>query len=203
MEKYHISYKGWFSMKEETGTDLVFFESTITSRNEEGFTFLVNIPYRMVEEHIMAVIPAGKSIVEQIHKRISGWGMQESLYCKELVECGIDVGSMVQEIVKSKIDLEAEEQRIKSLQTTSASGKIDLDDIEDSLAEMKEESNNYYAICEAIEKVVTNEVTELFPVLLESSPEVIRELEEIMSIHIPNFAEALNDLVSKAKNERG
>lgn len=203
MEKYHICYEGWFSMKETSGTDLVYFNCTVTSLNEEGYTFPVNIPYRMVEEHIMAVIHAGKSIVEQIHKRIKGWGFQESLYCEELVECGIDLGPMVQEIIKNNIDLEKEEQRLKSLQTAKAPEETFLEEVENSLAEIKEESNNYYAICEAVEKAVTNEVTELFPVLLESSPEVIREMEEIMSLHIPAFAEALNDLVSKAKNEGG
>lgn len=203
MKKYKICYDGWFSLKESTGMDLVFFKCTITARNKEGYTFPINIPYQMVEELIDVCSPEGFSIAAKVQKKIKGWGPQQSLYCKELEEYGFDLELIVKGIIEEKIDLEKEEQRLKSLQAAQTSGEIDLAETDNLFAEIKEEFTSYYAICSAMEKAITNEMTEMFPVLLESSSEVIRELQEIMFNHIPAFAESLNGLVLKAKKEGG
>lgn len=52
-----------------------------------------------------------------------------------------------------------------------------------------------------MEKTLSQKIIELYPVLVNSAPENITRLGEILSRHIPNFANDIYKLISKAEGE--
>ncbi len=201
MEKYDIQYQGWHSFKEETGDDLVYFDCIARSGDGPTFNFPVSLPYRLIEQQVEELIPAGKDIVQQIRKRTKGWGPKESLYVQELTECGINMEYIVKKAIEKNVDLEKEELRFKNMGPCSAPVNELLAQMEKSLAGVKAETDYYYLLCTNIEKAITNEVTNLFPILLESSDNILN-LGDIMVRHIPSLARNLTDLIMKAENNK-
>lgn len=200
MKRFDIQYQNWHSYKEETGNDFVFFDCIVRVGDDPTTNFPVSLPYRLIEQQVEELIPAGKAILQQIKKRVKGWGPQESLYVKELTECGINMEEIVKKAVENNVDLEKEALRFKSMGLCSTQVNDLLAQMENSLAGVKDETDHYYLLCNNIEKAITNEVTNLFPVLLESSSENILNLRDIIVRHIPNLARDLNDLITKAEN---
>jgi hypothetical protein len=202
MKKFEIQYENWHSFKEETGDDLVFFDCMVCVADDPAINFPLSLPYRLIEQQVENSIPDGRAVMQQIKKRINGWGPQESLYVQELAECGINLEEIVKKAVENNVDLEKEALRYKNL----GSGSIQLNDLlvkmEDSLAGVKAETDCYYLLCTNIEKVITNEVTNLFPVLLESSSDHILNLQDIIVRHIPDLASDLSDLIMEAENNK-
>lgn len=202
MKKYEVHFERWHSMKEEIGEDFVFFDCIVSAVDTPAGKFPVSLPYRMIEQQVEETIPAGSSIIQQIRKRVTGWGLKESQYVKELVECGIDVAVMAKIAVERHIDLEKEELRWQNIEQVTSPANEMMDELHASVAAMKENSDRYYLLCSGIEKAITAEVIKLFPVLLESSPGCIMKLEDILAHHIPDLAEDLNDLVLEAESNR-
>jgi hypothetical protein len=200
MEKFKIEYTGWQSQKEETGFDYVYFNAMIYASENNKDTFPASIPYRKIEKQVEETIDGGAAILQQIKKRIRGWGPQESLYTKELEQCGIDLGTISVKYIEKNYDLEAEAIRWSKNSDGSADLVEMTEDLENNLVDIKSESTQYFLICERLEKVISNEIIELFPVLLNSSSSNIIEFEKILVKHIPNLAEDLNNLVFNAGN---
>jgi len=200
MEKFKIEYTGWQSQKEETGFDYVYFNVMVHACENNKDSFTVSIPYRKIEKEVEETIDGGVAILHQIKKRTRGWGPQESLYAKELKQCGIDLGTISAKYIEKNYDLEAEASKWKK----NSEGSVELvqitEDLENNLVDIKTESTQYFLICERLEKVISNEIMDLFPVLLNSSSSHILEFEKILVKHIPNLAEDLNNLVFNAGN---
>jgi len=202
MKKFTIEYKGWESLKEDTGNDFIFFECTIHPEDTNETSFPVSLPLQLIEQQVEKTIPSGPAILLKIKEGITGWGPQESQIALELNECGIDVEAMVIKAVEANINLEAEAVRWSNLRSTPNLPNEILDDLEDSVSAVKTENENYFLLCTQLEKVISEEVLRLFPVILSSSSDCIRKFRGILVDHIPNFADDLTNLVSEAEENK-
>lgn len=66
---------------------------------------------------------------------------------------------------------------------------------------IKAETVNYYQLCESLEKAINNEVISKFPVIMNSSPECLSELGNILSRHVSRLSEDLVNLIEKAQDQ--
>ena len=151
--------------------------------------------------HILVDENDKQAILDKIKNRITGWGPQESLYVKELEECGIDLEKMVKKAVESNVDLAAEEIKWNNLRSDPKTASLISENLEQAVSEIKIDNDQYYLLCTRLEKVITDEVVNLFPVLLNSSSEHIIELSHILVNYIPDLAEELNELIFEANKE--
>jgi hypothetical protein len=198
MERITIEYHGWHSMKEELGEDVVFFDGVVYTVDDRQNSFPVNLPYRMIEKQVEETIPSGSSIVQNLKRRTKGWGPQESEYIKELQECGVDLEMIFKKALEQNIDLEKEAVRWKNLASGSGEPVEITNDLEAALIDVKTCNEQYYLLCLQLEKVITDEVVRLFPVLLNSSSDNIRRLNHVISQNIPDLADELNNLIFEA-----
>ena len=201
MKKFTVEYNGWHSLKEETGDDFVFFDYIVYENENPEDAFPAFLPYEMIENEVEKTIDGGSAILDKIKNRITGWGPQEPLYVKELEECGIDLEKMVKKAVESNVDLAAEEIKWNNLRSDPKTASLISENLEQAVSEIKIDNDQYYLLCTRLEKVITDEVVNLFPVLLNSSSEHIIELSHILVNYIPDLAEELNELIFEANKE--
>lgn len=201
MAKFKIEYKGWQSLKEEFGDDTVFFDCEVYPEDDRERVFPVMLPFRNFKHYMEEIDADVYLVIRQVEKQITGWGPHESVTINELGECGIDIGALVIKVVGLKMDLEGEALRWKNIQANPSEAKAEaiVNDLSKSVSAIKTETENYYQLCNSMEKVITAEVVKLFPVIINSSPECITRLREVVVNHIPKFARDLNDLISKAE----
>ncbi len=195
MKKFKIEYKGWESIKEEFGLDCVYFNSLVYAEENTENPFPINLPYHIIEKQLVETIAEGAVILERLKKRISGWGPQESIYVKELEQCGIDMEMIFNKAVENNIDLNVEAIKWNKPGVSSSALNQIVDDLDDSLVDIKQSTNQYFLICERLEKVISNEILGLFPQLLNSSSDNILKFQHILVKHISGMGEELNDLL--------
>ena len=200
MKPYTIVYRGWESEKEEFGDDMVFFTVRIIA-DDASYSFPLFLPFRQVMDYAKVAQPAIGTILENAKKHKKGWGPQESHSVNELETCGIDLGKIVIEAIKINYDLEKEIARILEIPKTTSPYEAIVEDLQSMIPEMKAETINYYDLCECLEKVITNEVTSKYPVIINSAPECITNLEKILIRHIPELANDLRQLIIEAESK--
>jgi hypothetical protein len=202
MAHYTIIYTGWESLKEELGDDFVFFDAQAVSDDNPPVSFPLSMQFRRVISHAEKEIPAITGILENARKYIKAWGPQESALIRELEECGIDVPRMVVKAMQDSFDLEKEALQYSNLQPNIAAATELLKDFQEIIPAMKTQTITYYQLCEHLEKVITDEVVRLYPVLINSSPDCIRNLHSIMVRRIPDLADDLTQLVRGAESNQ-
>ena len=202
MAKFKIEYKGWQSLKEEFGDDVVFFDCDVYSGDDREHFFPIIYPFSYFKRYLEKIDPAMYSLVRQVEKQITGWGPHESVTITELGECGIDVGALVVKVVALKVDLERESLRWKNIESKPSTAEKIVDDLSEHIPAIKTETENYYQLCNSLEKVITEEVVKQFPVIMNSSSECIVKLREILIRHIPDIATDLNKLIREAEENK-
>ena len=200
MEKFKIEYQGWHSSKAESGLDYVYFDALVHSLGENKISFPVFLPYNMIEKQVEETIDGGPAILKQIKKRTRGWGPKESLYIKELEECGIDLARIFIKYLENNYNLEADYIKWSKNDVVSADLNKIVDDMGECLVDIKSETEQYFLICERLEKIISDEMMAMFPQLLNSSSSYILKFEEILVKHVANLAGDLNNLVFEADN---
>jgi superfamily I DNA and RNA helicase len=199
MKKYRIEYVGFDSLKEDLGEDFVTFNCNVYPEDKEE-PFMVTIPFYMVERKLQEIDPELYSILEKIKRGIKKWGMHDSVTIHEMEECGIDVGALAIRVIEKIYDLEEEEKRQAYVKSTEGMNEVNVafEGLAQSASQMKTENENYDLLCTRIEKVLTSEMLTLFPIIFNSSSENIIEFENILAKHIPDIAEDLCELITKA-----
>jgi hypothetical protein len=120
------------------------------------------------------------------------------IYTKELEECGIDLAMLFIKYITNNYNLEQEAERWSKNCLPSPDLTSIVNKLEGNLADVKLESEQYFLICERIEKTISDEILGLFPQLLNSSSKYILEFEEILVKHISRLGEDLNNLILDA-----
>jgi hypothetical protein len=198
MTKFKIEYTGWHSQKEETGFDYVYFDAVVHNTENNNISFPLTLSYRIIETQVEDTIGGGTNILQQIKKRNRGWGPRESIYAKELEECGIDLAMLFIKYIENNYNLEQEAAKWSKSSLPSTDLTSIVDELDDSLIDVKLESEQYFLICERLEKTISDEILGLFPQLLNSSSKHILKFEEILVKHISALGEDLNNLIFDA-----
>lgn len=202
MTQYTIKYNGWESQIEYIGEDFVYFSCTGYSDDNSNFSFPLCLPFKYVIKYAQQEMPFLNDILEIARKHIKGWGPHESTLVRELEECGIDLEQMVVKAIKHCFDLEEEARKYANIRANPEVITKMLEDMLESLSEVKTETVNYYQLCDHIEKVITDVVVNKFPVILNSSPECINNLHSVLVRRIPDLANDLTTLIRKAEAEK-
>jgi hypothetical protein len=160
------------------------------------------MPFKYVIKYSKKEMPFLTNILDIARKQIKGWGPQESVLVKELEECGIDLEQMVVKAITNCFDLEEEARKYANIRANPELITQMLDDLLESLSEVKAESINFYQLCTLIEKVITDVVVSQFPVIFNSSPDCISNLHNVLIRRIPDLAHDLTALIRKAEEEK-
>lgn len=199
MEKYSVNYSHWESTLKEFGDDFVSFHITISPENEEPFD--VSIQYTRFKKQLMQMNPDIYQLLVKAEKSSAKWGPNQSACIKELESYGIDIAKLIMEMVPDIFNIEAEIKWMRNLIANPPDLQDFLSKMKESVAEIKKINEVYYHLCTEIEKTLSQKVIELYPVLVNSSPEYITKLGDIFSKHIPNFANDIFELISKAEED--
>jgi hypothetical protein len=202
MKKFRIVYEGFHSLKEDIGDDFVLFDCEVFPEDEKENSFPVNIPFYMIKREMEDRNPAVFNLIQHAKKRVSKWGMNDSEVIHELEECGVVLEDLVIKLIEDTIDLEEEEMRWKNLRANPGQLKDVLSGLNEAATEIKNETEIYNLLCTKIEKVLSNEIVALFPVIINSSSECIRKLSAILVEHIPDLAEDLCNLIDEAEENK-
>jgi hypothetical protein len=201
MPHYTLTNITWESMKEEFGDDAVFFSAIGVSDDDPAFRFPLVLPYRNFIRHATLEHPMIPEILVNAQKHISAWGPQESAMIRELAECGFNITELAKNAFENLYDLEQEAKRNADLMAN----RVPIEEIVNELGAMipaiKTETVNYYQLCESLEKVINNEVIRQFPMIINSSPDCITELGDILSRHVSRLSDDLINLIAKAETE--
>lgn len=201
MTQYTIKYNGWNSAFEDFGEDLVYFESTVYPNDNPDKTFPVILAFKLIQSQAEKMFPGVKHIIHQAKKHLKGWGPQESVFVRELEELGIDLEAVVLKTIETTVDLDGELRRIDNIDASidDMSGFIEV--IEKVVSQRKAEVITYNSLGERLEKVITDEVVNRFPVILNSSSGCILQLRHILTLHIPDMVSDLTKLVREAEEK--
>ncbi|HZK61947.1 MAG TPA: hypothetical protein VFC41_07700, partial [Anaerovoracaceae bacterium] len=74
-----------------------------------------------------------------------------------------------------------------------------LKELGKEVSSIKSDTILYNSLCGQLEKVITDEVTNRYPILLNSSSDCILQLETILTHHIPLLVSDLTRLIQKAE----
>ena len=202
MTQFTIKYNGWESQTEYIGEDFVYFTCTGSPEDNSGFSFPLCLPFKYVIKYAQQEMPFLNDILEIARKQIKGWGPQESILVHELEECGIDLEEMVVKAITNCFDLEEEARKYAYIHANPEPITQMLEDMLESLLEVKTEAITYYQLCDHIEKVITEVVVNQFPVIINSSPDCITNLHSVLVRRIPELANDLTTLIRKAEAEK-
>ena len=197
--QYTIKYDGWESAFEEFGDDLVFFRGIVHHNDQPDKVFPVILPYKTVQKRATEMFPAVADIIHQAKKNIKTWGPHESVLVREMEGLGIDLEAVVLKIIAIDINLDKEYQRIFSLNLSSDKIPDILKELGKEVSSIKSDTILYNSLCGQLEKVITDEVTTRYPVLLNSSSDYILQLETILTHHIPSLVSDLASLIHQAE----
>ena len=204
MKKFKIVYEGWESLKEDVGTDYVFFHCNVYPENKDEDPFPVSLPLDSLMKELRKSDPETYALFERAEKNVSKWGPNHSGIIRELLEYGIDPAPLVVRVIEQTYPLEKEELRWIELRKDAGPPADDIfESLQEAAAGAKKENEYYELLCNRIEKALTREVTELFPVIINASSEHIKKLESILIDHIPNLAEDLVELIFDAEESAG
>lgn len=199
---YQVRFVGWRSLKEEVGEDVVFFDSEVSAKDQSCSNFKLSMPYRMFRAYILEQLPAVQHILDQTAKHVSRWGMQESAYVRDLLDCGVDLSTLFVQYVNTTVDLDAEAEHNRKLVLLSADTLQSIvQPLEDSAVDLCSYQNNYYALCQQLEKQITLMLLEQYPQLFNSSSQRIRNVELILGKHVSKLASDLLDEMEKGEDE--
>jgi hypothetical protein len=199
--QYTINYNGWESCFEEFGDDIVFFSGIVRHIDKPDKPFPILLSFKMIQKQAEEMFPGAADIIKQAKKHLKGWGPQESVLVREMEELGIDLEAVVLKIITTQINLDAEFQRIIALDTNVDKISDILEDLEQTVSDIKSETITYYSLCERFEKLITDEVVDRYPILLNSSSDCILQLQTILTHHIPSLVNDLTSLINEAKQE--
>lgn len=188
-KNYQITFLGWNTLKEEVGEDVVFFEAQVALLVQSDSSFTVSMPFRLFRKYLIEQIPSAQHVLDQTTKHISKWGMQESVYVRDLLDCGVDLSSLFVQYIRTAVDLDAEAERNRKLALLSNDSLQSVAaPLEASVAEMRTKQEEYYTLCKHIEKQLTVMLLNEYPQVFNSSSDTIRNLESIFVKHIPRLA---------------
>jgi len=197
--QYTIKYDGWESAFEEFGDDFVFFKGIVYHNDQPDKAFPVILPYKTVQKRAVEMFPGVTDIIHQAKKHIKTWGPHESVLVREMEELGIDLEAVVLKIIATDINLDREYQRISSLNSNPDKMSDILKELGKEVSSIKSDTILYNSLCGQLEKVITDEVTNRYPILLNSSSDCILQLETILTHHIPLLVSDLTRLIQKAE----
>ena len=200
-KQYTVKYIGWGSTYEDFGVDFVDFRSMASAVDNPDQTFPVLLPYKVIIEQAEEMIPGVASIISQAQKQLKGWGLQESEIVRELEELGIDLESVVLKTIAAKVDLEKEFQRITDIRTCFDNLPDEMKEFIIVSSDIKTDAITHTALCTQLEKVITQQVVDQFPVIINSSPDCILQLQKILNRILPVLADELTTLIRKAEQK--
>lgn len=202
MTQFKIKYNGWESQTEYIGEDFVYFSCTGYPEDNSNFSFPLCLPFKYVIKYAQQEMPFLTDILDIARKHIKGWGPKESILVRELEECGIDLEKMVVKAITNCFDLDEEARKYANIRANPEPINLMLEDLLESLHDVKTEAINYYQLCDHIEKVITDVVVDQFPIIINSSPECINNLHSVLVSRIPDLANDLTTLIRKAEAEK-
>ena len=200
-KQYTVKYIGWGSTYEDFGVDFVDFRSMASAVDNPDQTFPVLLPYKVIIEQAEEMIPGVASIISRAQKQLKGWGLQESEIVRELEELGIDLESVVLKTIAAKVDLEKEFQRITDIRTCFDNLPDEMKEFDIVSSDIKTDAITHTALCTQLEKVITQQVVDQFPVIINSSPDCILQLQKILNRILPVLADELTTLIRKAEQK--
>jgi hypothetical protein len=200
MPHYTLTNIAWESMKEEFGDDTVYFRAIGISDEDPKVRLPLTLPYRQFIRHATLEHPMIPSILDKARKHISAWGPQDSAMIRELAVCGFNITELAKKAFEEFYDLEEEAKRQAALNANRVPLEEIVNELEALVPEIKKETINYYQLCESLEKVISNEVVGQFPIIINSSPEHIRELKHILVKHVSSLSDDLLKLIEKAQD---
>ena len=199
--QYTVKYIGWGSTYEDFGVDFVDFRSMASAVDNPDQTFPVLLPYKVIIEQAEEMIPGVASIISRAQKQLKGWGLQESEIVRELEELGIDLEAVVLKTIAAKVDLEKEFQRITDIRTCFDNLPDEMKEFDIVSSDIKTDAITHTALCTQLEKVITQQVVDQFPVIINSSPDCILQLQKILNRILPVLADELTTLIRKAEQK--
>ena len=200
-KQYTVKYIGWGSTYEDFGVDFVDFRSMASAVDNPDQTFPVLLPYKVIIEQAEEMIPGVASIISQAQKQLKGWGLQESEIVRELEELGIDLEAVVLKTIAAKVDLEKEYQRVTDINTCFDNLPDEMKEFDIVSSDIKTDAITHTALCTQLEKVITQQVVDQFPVIINSSPDCILQLQKILNRILPVLADELTTLIRKAEQK--
>jgi len=200
--QYTIKYDGWISMFEDFGNDLVYFNSTVYPNEKPDSTFPIVLPFKMIQKQAEKMFPGVEAIILQAKSHMTGWGPQESVIVKEMEALGIDLEAVVLQVIATKVDIKKERKRIDALDKCLDQMPKMFETFEILVAASKTETITYNSLCAQLEKMLTNEVVDRFPVILNSSSDCILQLRQVLAQHIPALVSDLTKLISEAEKKK-
>jgi len=200
-KQYTVKYIGWGSTYEDFGVDFVDFRSMASAVDNPDQTFPVLLPYKVIIEQAEEMIPGVASIISRAQKQLKGWGLQESEIVRELEELGIDLEAVVLKTIAAKVDLEKEYQRVTDINTCFDNLPDEMKEFDIVSSDIKTDAITHTALCTQLEKVITQQVVDQFPVIINSSPDCILQLQKILNRILPVLADELTTLIRKAEQK--
>ena len=200
-KQYTVKYIGWGSTYEDFGVDFVDFRSMASAVDNPDQTFPVLLPYKVIIEQAEEMIPGVASIISRAQKQLKGWGLQESEIVRELEELGIDLEAVVLKTIAAKVDLEKEFQRITDIRTCFDNLPDEMKEFDIVSSDIKTDAITHTALCTQLEKVITQQVVDQFPVIVNSSPDCILQLQQILNRILPVLAHELTTLIRNAEQK--
>jgi len=200
--QYTIKYNGWNSMFEDFGDDLVYFNSTVYPSDKPDLTFPVILPFKTIRKQAEKMFPGVEAIIRQAKSHLTGWGPQESVIVKEMEALGIDLEAIVLQVIATKVDMKKERMRIDAIDACLDQMPKMFETFEILVAASKTETITYNTLCAQFEKLLTNEVVNRFPVILNSSSDCILQLRQVLAHHIPALVSDLTKLISEAEKKK-
>ena len=200
--QYTIKYDGWNSMYEDFGDDLVYFNSTAYQNDNPDVTFPIILPFKLIRKQAEKMYPGVEDIIRQAKSHLRGWGPQESVIVNEMEALGIDLEAVVLQVIATKVDMKKERKRIDAIDTCLDQMPKIFETFEILVAASKTETITYNSLCAQFEKMLTNEVVDQFPVILNSSSDCIIQLRQVLAHHIPALVRDLTKLINEAEKKK-
>lgn len=201
MTHYKISSVTWESSKEEFGDDMVYFTAIVVSDEDPEVCVPLLLDFRRLIKHASQESPMITKILDDAQKYIKGWGPQESSMIRELEECGFDISQLAKKAFESLFDLKQEAMRQAKRKANLAPIEAIANEFDSLVPDIKKETVNYYQLCEQLERVISDTVLKQYPVIINSSPDNIREFQSILVNHISELSGDLVNLIEKSESE--
>jgi hypothetical protein len=188
------------SMLEEAGDDIIIVQVDILIIDEIYEYF---VPFNQLRRHAGKYFPQQSAYIESVSRSLKGFGPKQTKWVSTLQEEGFDFMPLLYHFVETYVSM----QELERLQNSTA-GSSD-EELEKKISEMTEllQANKalklkYISFADTLMEYANTLALETYPEILDSKPEYILELEDILVKHVQKLSEALNELAEKAIDDK-
>lgn len=187
------------NMLEESGDDLIDIYLDIVINEEYHWYF---VPFHNLCKHAAKYFPQQSVYIESVGNSIVGFGPKHTEWVNILQEEGFDFIPLLHHFVETYTTLDYLEKRQNITEQQHKELENKLDHMGDLLHAGKELKLKYVLFADTLMDYANKLALETYPEILNSKPEYIKELQNVLIRHVQNLSEALNELAEKAMDNK-